>query len=238
MTEPDDRDMLAAEYVLGTLTAAEREAVAAQVAGDAELARAVRDWEDRLSPLVDAVPEIAPPAGAYAGIASRLFGAAGGGAAPEASALALRGRLRLWQGATAGFALLAAALSVWIAAREGASARDPQRFAAVLQRDAGAPAMLVDVDLAARRLTVRPFAAAAPAGRAYELWIIDPSLGAPRSLGLVPASGDAHDSLASLDPAVVTAATYAVTLEGPGGSPTGQPTSAPVLSGRLSPAPP
>ena len=33
---------------------------------------------------------------------------------------------------------------------------------------------------------------------------------------------------------MITGATYAVTVEGPGGSPTGLPTSAPVLSGKLS----
>ncbi|WP_237481684.1 anti-sigma factor [Lichenibacterium dinghuense] len=237
MSDPEDPDMLAAEYVLGTLDGAEREAVAARLGADDGLALAVRAWEDRLSPLVGAVPEVEPPAGAYAAIASRLFGSPDGASvpAPDPAIVVLRRRVRRWQGAAAGFALLAAAMLGWIALREAAPGYAPARFAAVLQRDAGAPAMLVDVDVAARRLTVRPLAAAAPAGRSYELWIIDPSLGAPRSLGVLPAHGEARDSLKAFDAAVITGATYAVTVEAPGGSPTGQPTTSPVLSGRLTP---
>ena len=40
-------------------------------------------------------------------------------------------------------------------------------------------------------------------------------------------------SLSSYDPAVVAGATYAVTVEPPGGSPTGQPSGAPVFVGKL-----
>ncbi len=244
MNEPDDRDMLAAEYVLGTLDAAERAGVATRLGADAELARAVRAWEDRLSPLIDGVPEVAPPADAFAGISARLFGATPLGSARPSSAddsrgavVALRRRVRRWQAATAGFALMAASLLAWVAVRDSAPAPAGQRFTAVLQRDAGAPTMLVEIDVATRRITVRPLAAAAPAGHAYELWIIDPALGAPRSLGLVPGGGEARDALKPFDPAVITGATYAVTVEEPGGSPTGRPTTAPVLSGRLSPFP-
>ncbi len=239
MNDPDDRDMLAAEYVLGTLDAAERAGVATRLGADAELARAVRAWEDRLAPLIDGVPEVVPPAEAFAGIAARLFGAASPSSADGSSGavVALRRRVRRWQAATAGFALMAASLLAWVAVRDAAPAPAGQRFTAVLQRDAGAPTMLVEVDVATRHLTVRPLAAAAPAGHAYELWIIDPALGAPRSLGLVPGDGEAGAALKPFDPAVITGATYAVTVEDAGGSPTGRPTTAPVLSGRLSPFP-
>ncbi|MBH0619199.1 hypothetical protein I3A86_24110, partial [Salmonella enterica] len=114
--------MLAAEYVLGTLDGAEREAVAARLAADDGLALAVRAWEDRLSPLVGAVPDVEPPAGAYAAIASRLFGPPDGTSvpAPDPAIVVLRRRVRRWQGAAAGFALLAAAMLGWIALREAA----------------------------------------------------------------------------------------------------------------------
>ena len=236
MNDPDDRDMLAAEYVLGTLEAAERAGVAARLGADAELSRAVRAWEDRLSPLVERVPEVAPPVDAYDGIAVRLFGAARPATVVGAggSVVALRRRVRRWQAATGGFALLAASLLGWIAVRDVTPAPGGQRFTAVLQHDADAPAMVVEVDLAARRLVVRPLHAAAPAGRAYELWIIDPALGVPRSLGLVPSGRDAGAALKPFDASIITDATYAVTVEDPGGSPTGRPTTAPVLSGKLS----
>lgn len=235
MSDADDRDAQAAEYVLGTLDAAERASVASRLRVDADLARRVAAWEERLAPLVDAVPEVPPPPAVYASIALRLFGEASTVAATSGgTVLLLRRRLRRWQAATVGFALLAASLLAVIALREASPSRAPQRFTAVLQRDAGAPAMVVDVDLGARRLTVLPVAAAAPTGRCFELWIIDPALGAPRSLGVLPAGAASVDSLAAFDPAVITGATYAVTVEPIGGSPTGRPSTAPLLTGRLS----
>ena len=236
MSDPDEIDMLAAEYVLGTLDGAEREDVAVRLGTEAELVRAVRDWEDRLSPLIAGVPEVVPPAEVYAGILARIFGTA---ASRDAGGelVALRRGIRRWRSATAGFALLAASLLAWVAIKETAPVPGGQRFTAVLQQDAGAPAMVVEIDLAERRLTVQPLAAAAPAGHSYELWLIAPSLGAPRSLGLVPGGAGTLRTLKSFDAAVITGATYAVTVEGPGGSPTGQPTTTPVLTGKLVPIP-
>ena len=43
----------------------------------------------------------------------------------------------------------------------------------------------------------------------------------------------AHAQLASYDKDTVDNATYAITLEPQGGSPTGQPTSAPIFAGKL-----
>ena len=236
MSDADDRDAQAAEYVLGTLDAGERASVALRLPGDADLARRVAAWEARLAPLLDAVSEIPPPPAVYASIAFRLFGeAATAAVATDGTALLLRQRLRRWQAATAGFALLAASLLTVVAVREASPLQAPRRFTAVLQREAGAPAMVVDVDLGARRLTVLPFAAA-PTGRCFELWIIDPALGAPRSLGVLPVGDASVDSLQAFDPAVITGATYAVTVEPLGGSPTGRPSTAPLLTGRLSPS--
>ena len=232
MPDPDETDLLAAEYVLGTLDADERADVAARLDADAELSRAVRAWEDRFAPLADAVPAVTPPAAVYDGIRVRLFGIQAA-PSPAGSVAALRRRLRRWQAATGGLALLAASLLAWVAVRDGAPRTERPRLTAILQRDAGAPAMLLDVDLATRRLTIRPMASAVPEGHAYELWIIDPTLGAPRSLGVVPTRSTLEDSLTSYDPAVITGATYAVTIEAVGGSPTGRPTAAPVLTGKL-----
>jgi anti-sigma-K factor RskA len=105
---------------------------------------------------------------------------------------------------------------------------------AILQKDAASPAFEVTVNLDTRELTVRPVAAQAPPGKAYELWIIDAKLGQPRSLGVIGESGRAA-SLSSYDPAVVENATYAVTVEPPGGSPSGQPSGPPVFVGKLIP---
>lgn len=239
MTDPEDSDLLAAEYVLGTLGHEERAAVAARLAREPGLAAAVAAWEERLVPLSAASPDVAPPPALRDAVMARVFGPAPASRAvplprPD-PAEALRRRLRRWQAATGGLGLMAAALAGWVALRETGSGAGQQRFTAVLQRDAGAPAMVLDIDLAGRRLTVTPLLSAAPAGHAYELWIIDPALGAPRSLGVVPAGAGTAESVRTYDPAVLTGATYAVTLEASGGSPTGKPTAAPILTGKLAP---
>ena len=84
---------------------------------------------------------------------------------------------------------------------------------------------------------MRPVAARAPPGKAYELWIIDAKLGAPRSLGVIGESKRAAN-LSAYDPSVVENATYAVTVEPPGGSPDGKPSGPPVFVGKLIPVEP
>ena len=91
------------------------------------------------------------------------------------------------------------------------------------------------------RLTGRPgisrfarSAATAEPGKSFELWLISDKLQRPRSLGVIGA-GDftTRPVLASYDADTIKAATFAVTVEQPGGSPDGKPTSAPVYAGKL-----
>ena len=65
MNELDDIDALAAEYVLGTLSRAERSKADALRARDAAFAAAVLAWERRLGPLADVVTPIEPPAASH-----------------------------------------------------------------------------------------------------------------------------------------------------------------------------
>ena len=128
-------------------------------------------------------------------------------------------------------------LAIGFFAREATRQSAPREYVAILQKDAASPAFEVTVNLDKQELTVRPVAARAPPGKSYELWIIDAKLGAPRSLGVVGETQRAAN-LSAYDPAVVAGATYAVTVEPPGGSPTGQPSGAPVFVGKLIPVGP
>ena len=73
----------------------------------------------------------------------------------------------------------------------------------------------------------------ADAAHAHELWVIPPD-GKPRSLGTMSSTRKMHmrlaDALASL---LQQGATIAISVEPPGGSPTGQPTGPVVASGSL-----
>ena len=104
----------------------------------------------------------------------------------------------------------------------------------MLQKDGGSPAFILTVDGGTRNFTVRKVDAAPEPGKSYELWVISDRLGAPRSLGVI-GEGDFTErpALAAYDSSIVRNATYAVTVEPSGGSPSGKPTSAPVFAGKL-----
>jgi anti-sigma-K factor RskA len=109
------------------------------------------------------------------------------------------------------------------------------QYVALLQGQDGGPAFILTVDGATKSFTVRKVGATAPdAGKAYELWLISDKLGRPRSLGVI-GGGDftARAVLSSYDADIINNATYAVTVEQAGGSPDGNPHSAPVYSGKL-----
>lgn len=108
------------------------------------------------------------------------------------------------------------------------------QYVALLQKDGGSPAFILTVDAATRDFTVRKIDAPAEPGKSYELWLVADKLGTPRSLGVIGGSEfTARPVLASYDPDLVRTATYAVTVEQQGGSPSGKPTSTPVYSGKL-----
>jgi anti-sigma-K factor RskA len=102
----------------------------------------------------------------------------------------------------------------------------PPRFVAVLQRDAASPAFILTVDIANRSLTVRRVAAEREPGKSYELWLVSNRFPAPRSLGVVGGGEFTQTgNLTPYDPATISDATFAVSLEPEGGSPTGAPSN-------------
>ncbi|MGB3581007.1 MAG: anti-sigma factor, partial [Roseiarcus sp.] len=160
--------------------------------------------------------------------------------APGSAAVAsLRRSVTRWRAAAIAASIIAGVLAVGFIAREATREAVPHEYVAILQKDAASPAFAITVNLDTREFTVRPVAATAPPGKAYELWLIDPKIGAPRSLGVIAAdSATRRANLTQYDRAVVEDATYAVTVEPPGGSPTGQPSGPPVFVGKLIPVGP
>ena len=114
------------------------------------------------------------------------------------------------------------------------SAASSAQYVAVLQKDGGSPAFILTVDGATKNFTVRKVGAAPEPGKSFELWLISDKLQRPRSLGVI-GGGDftARPVLSSYDNDTINTATYAVTVEQAGGSPDGNPHSAPVFTGKL-----
>ncbi len=108
------------------------------------------------------------------------------------------------------------------------------QYVAVLQKDGGSPAFILTVDAATRNFTVRRVGAQPEPGKSYELWIVSDKLPRPRSLGVIGSNDfTTRPVLSAYDPEVVNQATYAVTVEPPGGSPTGVATGPIVFTGKL-----
>jgi anti-sigma-K factor RskA len=239
MTVAPEDDFAAAEFALGTLSPGERAALAARRRREPELDEAIRAWEERLAPLAEAAPPIEPPGDPLAAIQARIRAASSPATAPspDGSVVALRRSVARWRVGAIAASGLAAVLAIGFAARETTREAAPREYVAILQKDADSPAIEVTIDLDKRELRARPVAAKAPPGKAYELWIIDAKLGAPRSLGVI-GEGPRAANLSGYDRAVVESATYAVTVEPLGGSPDGKPSGPPVFVGKLAPVGP
>ncbi len=119
MSEEEDIDGLAAEYVLGTLDAAERHRINVRRQTDAALSAAIGAWERRLAPLNEQGRGITPPAHLLDGIVSRVTREA----APPSDVVALRRTSGRRWALVAGGSALAACLAlavVWSVTRQPA----------------------------------------------------------------------------------------------------------------------
>jgi anti-sigma-K factor RskA len=112
-------------------------------------------------------------------------------------------------------------------------AAQPAQYVAVFQKDEQSPSFVMSVDIEKRTVTVRQVAAERFADKTYQLWIATQPGAAPQSLGVL--GGDdftVRAALTSYEPAVINNATFGISLEPLGGSPTGQPTS-PAIHAKL-----
>lgn len=241
MTELDDIDALAAEFVLGTLDADERTAVMMRRLGDFALDAAIEAWERRLAPLNEDTPPVAPPAGVWARIEGRLNGAhshipvhALGTDGVGTNVVALEARVRRWRRLAISASAIAAALLLTLGLRETVLRPAAKIYVASFQKDDSSPVFMLTVDLDKRLVTVRRVAAERPSDKTYQLWIASDRIGAgPRSLGLISSDAPStQHTLAAYRSDVLETATFGVSLEPLGGSPTGRPTG-PALHAKL-----
>ena len=224
MTELDDIDGLAAVYVLGTLDAAERAAVAARRQREPALDAAILDWEKRLAGLSSGVTPVAPPAAVRRGIERRIadLDAPLQYASNAAQVVSLERRVRLWRRTAMAASALAASLVLAISVREFAFPPKEATFVGVFQKDDISPAFMLSIDIAERRITIRQVAAPTEPGKTYQLWIASDRIGpAPQSLGLIEARQ--VTKTLPFEMALLRQATFGISLEDAGGSRTGRP---------------
>ncbi len=230
----DDLDLVAAEYVLGTLPAVERATIADRRLRQPELNQAIAAWETQFGPLHELVPEQTPPADLKVKLLSQIDATNASAIRPTAQIITLRRSVSRWRGIATGTSAIAATLTGFTVYQTLTPPVQSNSFVAVLQKDAASPAFLMTVDVANRTFNVRQVAAPRQAGKSYELWFVSEKLGAPKSLGLVgELTGPSKPQLAAYAPSDIQGATYAVTLEPEGGSPSGSPTGPVLYAGKL-----
>jgi anti-sigma-K factor RskA len=227
-SRPDLAERLAADYVAGTLRGAARRRLEALLPAHAGLRAAVQAWQARLMPLTAAIPPQQPSPQVWRRIEARL-----GGAAPPAAPLRWWAQLAFWRGLAAIASVAALSLAVLLASP------GPAQPPIVVVLNAATPpagggvvpaSFVASISGDGRAVVTRPLVdVALPPQRVLELWAAAGSQ-PPRSLGLISERGATVVRQARL-PAGTDH--LAVSLEPPGGSPTGAPTGPVLYVGRL-----
>ena len=214
--------------------------------------RAIGHGEQAPLVLPDAPPPIAPAPEANDNVVAAPLPPAAAGS----NVIQLNSRVRRWRNVASFASAIAAALLVMVGLQvyqpdalpesvrpkprtqvvevKTPAAPAAAQYVALLQSGGGAPAFILTVDAATKNFTVRKVGAQPEAGRSYELWIVSDKLQRPRSLGVIGRNDfTARPVLSGYDADLVNQATYAVSIEPEGGSPSGAPTGPVVFTGKL-----
>jgi len=236
------------EYRLGVLN---------QMVGSVEPRPIV--WENIRNAIGHAQPQaplVLPETPAPVAASPQASEAAPAPPADNSNVIRLTGRVRRWRNVASFTSAIAAALVAMLALQvyqpellpdgirpkprtQVVEIKTPSppaaaQYVALLQKDAGSPAFILTVDAATKNFTVRKVGAQPEPGKSYELWIVSDKLQRPRSLGVIGGNDfTARPMLSSYDADLVNTATYAVSLEPEGGSPTAAPTGPIVFTGKL-----
>jgi anti-sigma-K factor RskA len=222
---PED-DLLAAELALGVLAGTERAAAEQRAAREPTFARMVAAWEERFAPWAAEVAEVAAPPQVWERIAAAINADLRG----QKQSSGWWQSLAFWRGLSLATGALAAACIGALIYLGNA----PQKAPLTAGIDGGGHRHFVaTVDTRTGSIAVVPAAYSADATREPELWLI-PADGKPRPLGMLRADRAVTIKLPT-DLAALTVgnAVLAVSLEPPGGSPTGSPTGPVIATGKL-----
>jgi anti-sigma-K factor RskA len=219
---------LAGEYVLGTLVATERLEAQTLLSQNLDFAAAVDLWTERLTPLLLATPEVAPPRQLRERILASVEAASSSG-----NVVDLTRRIAFWRGLSLAASAIAAGLALFILLKP-APELAPGNYVAVLQPEGPGPAFVAAIDLKDGTISVKRLGTQAETGKTYELWAVGGGRAAPQSLGVIDASLKIPaGQLGKVDPATLNETVFAISLEPQGGSPTGAPTGPVLYTGKL-----
>lgn len=220
--------MLASEYVLGTLRGSARRRFESLMRTRAEWRAAVRWWSERLHLIADTVPGVRPHHRVWRNIELKLFG-------PHLASM-----LDWWRGLAIISSAIAVALALFVVSevllKQPETGLLPPTNVAVLTDKQARSAWMLKVELTEAGTVLK---VAALTGlndvpdKAFELWVLPPDNAKPVSLGLLPKQGEAQSIVPGDAAGLLIPGSLAVSVEPPGGSPTGQPTGPVLYQGKL-----
>lgn len=229
---PDDRDVLAGEYVLGLMPEAERLVLEQRMASDPLLAVLVEEWRLRLQPLDDTATALDGGPALWQRILHSTGQEKRAGLdplrRPAFSLQPLWDSLAFWR--VAGLAALAAALllAIGLASVLMRAAPTPV-YVAVLVSDANRPAAIVNTfaDGSADILPLEDIDV--PPGKMLEVWTLWDRAAGPRSIGKLDRARTGRLTIKHLP--IGPNQLFEITLEPQGGSPIGRPTGPVLMKG-------
>ena len=225
------QEILAAEYVLGTLRGPARRRYEALLQTRPDWRQATDWWASRLHLLALTSPPATPAPRVWRNIESRLFGSR---VTSQATGW--------WRALALGSSALALVMAFLLA---DTLQRPPvpsvvvsqPALVALMNNEEAKPAWLLSLARnadgeAALRVVTLPGATPIE-GKSFELWVLPPDKSAPISLGLMPLEGTATLQVVGDVATLLQQGGLAVSLEPAGGSPTGQPTGTVLYHGKL-----
>ena len=230
--DPQDVHTLAGEYVLGTLSAAQRREVERRLPSDPALRSAVQDWNERLLPLSALVAPVAPSAALWSRIERAV--------APAPTAATMRpsrwaawwGDLRLWRGLAGAGLAATVAMAVLLVPRLNPVPMEPRYMVVLVAPQDKAPGWVVQASDTQRLRLIPLGTVEVPPEKALQLWTKGDNWARPVSLGLVT-PGQPLEVLLDKVPPLQPNQLFELTLEPPNGSPTGLPTGPIQHIGRM-----
>lgn len=204
LSDPDQRNQCAAEYVLGTLDQQEKIRFEALLAISHDLQAEVEQWREHLDILNSELQPIAPPKTVWPKISD---------------ATASKQRLTLYSWRTLSFlsVLFAVALGFFVTQ----SPRTQDVYVYLINNQQEQPGWMVHTALAQDELVIQTLhPGELPKDQHYELWLTEKGH-EPMTLGFLPRQGEKRITIPQSWKSRLLNCEIVVTLEGPKGAPNG-----------------
>ncbi|MGJ8528653.1 anti-sigma factor [Maritalea sp.] len=218
---------LAAEFALGGLADELRAEAAKRYDQDIEFRQEVDEWSERLSPMLETVAPVTPPAHVWKNIADQLN-------LSNPAQLSWFGKLfsnKIYGIFSAALAVLV--LVVGIGYLPQFLTKDLPPLTAILSGEQAPAALVANYDVRNGKMIVTTNMQAAD-GHDHELWVIPGENATPVSMGVVAPTGTAELALSEdMKGLLIDGVTLAITVEPDGGAPEGIPTGPVIASGTL-----